>query len=107
MPVLRVARHLLDEFVKAIDKRFGAEGFLHHGDSTAGALWCHSHFRKVSLHLIQDHVGPQQLEQASLGEPEQCSRKSDRDQRASVENDNWAPHRVLITSSGGVPSLIS
>ena len=35
MPVLGIARHLVDEVIKLLNKRFGAEGFPHHLDTTA------------------------------------------------------------------------
>ena len=35
MPVLGIARHLVDEVIKLLNKRLGAEGFPHHSDTTA------------------------------------------------------------------------
>jgi len=38
MPVLGIARHLVDEVIKLLNKRLGAESFPHHSDTTARIL---------------------------------------------------------------------
>jgi len=38
MPVLGIARHLVDEVIKLLNERLGAESFPHHPDSTARIL---------------------------------------------------------------------
>lgn len=107
MPVFGIAPHLIDEVIEAVDQRLRAKGFTHHGDPAVCLLGRHCDLWKISLHLVQDRFRPKWLKQASLGKSEQGRRKPDGNEHTRVENNDWAAHLVLITWSGGVPSLIS
>lgn len=58
VPVLGIAPQLIDEVIEAVDQRFRAEGFTHHGDPATSLLGRHSDLRKVPLHLVQDRFRP-------------------------------------------------
>lgn len=90
VPVLGIARHLVNEVIKLVNERLGAEGFPHHRDPTARVFRWHPDLRKCPVHLVQDLFRPQWLKQAGLSEPEERGGKPDRDESACVEDGNWA-----------------